>query len=393
MYIPNHDRVPISTINDLMLRYRLSDIATTKKGLEESNTQLTATNKELQSFKTATTTDIDTLKSQVDGNVTTWFFSGTPTLENAPATDWTTDELKDEHIGDLYYDRDTGFSYKFTKTDDVYSWEDEPTTSIVQALAIANAAKDTADNKRRNFVNTPTPPYDEGDIWTTNNGDIKLCVNSKTSDEIYDETDFEIQKTNVYIPNTTTTAVGSDGVKASIVMYSNVISAGFVGGSCLLPCGYSQIGEDIYSKDSLQFDVTIPSNFTITEAKITINHIPVKYYEIGVYQRTGYSRNMKLYKTTGFTTGYLYVETMGADIHTDNFGTWSEISNAFGSTGFTGSDSGHTSSESIDIKSSLSTGFNTLRIETSVATPVSYADMNLKTGACNAILVITGYLS
>ena len=45
---------------------------------------------------------IEALQKQVDGEVTSWFLVGAPTLTNAPAKDWTTDEEKLRHEGDTY---------------------------------------------------------------------------------------------------------------------------------------------------------------------------------------------------------------------------------------------------------------------------------------------------
>ena len=44
----------------------------------------------------------DTLQSQIDGVVDSYFMEGVPTTSNAPANEWTTDELKKRHEGDTY---------------------------------------------------------------------------------------------------------------------------------------------------------------------------------------------------------------------------------------------------------------------------------------------------
>ena len=44
----------------------------------------------------------DTLQSQIDGVVDSYFMEGVPTTSNAPANEWTTDELKQRHEGDTY---------------------------------------------------------------------------------------------------------------------------------------------------------------------------------------------------------------------------------------------------------------------------------------------------
>jgi len=122
----------------------------------------------IANFATVVTqSDLDGLQSQIDGNITSWFYSGVPTLANSPTSTWTSDELKDNHLGDLYYDDATQYAYRFRKSGSVYSWERLLDNDITTALGNAQNAQDTADSKRRVFVVTPTAPYDAGDLWTT----------------------------------------------------------------------------------------------------------------------------------------------------------------------------------------------------------------------------------
>lgn len=126
------------------------------------------------------TGDLATLQSQLDGSITTWFDVVAPTLENAPAVDWTTNTLKDDHLGDIYYDTVTGLAYRFQVLATVYSWAELSDSGVATALAAAAAAQDTADGKRRVFTATPTVPYDVGDLWLTSlsnlTGDLKKCI-------------------------------------------------------------------------------------------------------------------------------------------------------------------------------------------------------------------------
>jgi phage-related protein len=139
----------------------------------------------------STLSTIDDIYEQMDGNITTWFYAGVPTLSNLPASEWTTETLKKEHLGDLYYDQDTGFAYRFTFNDNVYSWTKLLDNDVAEALALANSAQDTADSKRRVFVAQPAPPYDNGDLWF-NNQEIYICQISKAKGEAYAEKDFII---------------------------------------------------------------------------------------------------------------------------------------------------------------------------------------------------------
>lgn len=49
-------------------------------------------------------------------SIETYFLSGEPTLENEPAVNWTTDNLKNQHLRDVYYDNDSGKAYRWSLT-------------------------------------------------------------------------------------------------------------------------------------------------------------------------------------------------------------------------------------------------------------------------------------
>ena len=186
-----NDKPKAVTAEDLMRRYNLEEINRSKKAITTLNDNLTKTNANLEKYVEEVLEDISNLQDQVDGNISTWFFSGIPTLENSPAVDWTTEEEKANHLGDLYYDKDTGYAYRFSLENNVYSWLKLTDSDVTEALALANAAQDTADSKRRVFVTTPTPPYDVGDIWFKDNADLYRCRASRSSGE-YSEVDWII---------------------------------------------------------------------------------------------------------------------------------------------------------------------------------------------------------
>lgn len=169
------------TAEDLIRRYNLENLKSDRKLIQTIKENANNTNNLLNNFIDATVSDLQNLQDQVDGNIATWFFSGVPTLENLPAMDWTTAEDKNNHLGDLYYDKDTGYAYRFTLDDTTYSWMKLSDSDIAEALAIANAAQDTADSKRRVFVTQPTPPYDVGDIWIKEDTDLYRCRASRSS--------------------------------------------------------------------------------------------------------------------------------------------------------------------------------------------------------------------
>lgn len=177
------------TIEQLKRQYNL-DNKQMKQAIEQSKTNLIKVENELNGYIDSTTKELKKIQDQVDGNITTWFFSGVPTLENNPAVEWTEEKEKNNHLGDLYYDKDTGYAYRFTLEDTIYSWMKLTDSDISEALALANTAKDTADSKRRVFVEQPTPPYDSGDFWLKNK-ELYICQVSKETGP-FEENDFII---------------------------------------------------------------------------------------------------------------------------------------------------------------------------------------------------------
>ena len=49
-----------------------------------------------------TKTEVEALQKQIDGEISSWFFEGEPTLSNKPASEWNDETLKQRHEGDIY---------------------------------------------------------------------------------------------------------------------------------------------------------------------------------------------------------------------------------------------------------------------------------------------------
>lgn len=137
------------------------------------------------------TTDINNLQSQIDGQIETFFYDYEPTLQNIPASEWTTNEERKKHEGDLFYWKSKGYAYRFMQDGATWKWQLVQDTDITLALAAAEKAQDTADHKRRAFVVQPEPPYDIGDLWTQGKtGDLMRCRVARASGS-YDSSDWE----------------------------------------------------------------------------------------------------------------------------------------------------------------------------------------------------------
>lgn len=137
------------------------------------------------------TTDINNLQSQIDGQIETFFYDYEPTLQNIPASGWTTNEERKKHEGDLFYWKSKGYAYRFMQDGATWKWQLVQDTDITLALAAAEKAQDTANHKRRVFVVQPEPPYDIGDLWSQGSGgDLMRCKVARASGS-YDSSDWE----------------------------------------------------------------------------------------------------------------------------------------------------------------------------------------------------------
>lgn len=134
----------------------------------------------LNTFKEEYKNDMASYKEQLDEKVETWFYNYAPTTQNKPASDWTTDTLKSQHAGDLFYNTSNGYTYRWTGT----AWARIKDNDINTAMTAASKAQDTADGKRTVFTSQPTVPYDEGDLWASGGDDGKtlmVCVKSRAT--------------------------------------------------------------------------------------------------------------------------------------------------------------------------------------------------------------------
>lgn len=136
------------------------------------------------------------MQDQIDSKAEQHFYAYGPTLDNEPAKSWTTNEEKEKHVDDLFYNTETGKAYRFMKGDDgSYKWELVQDKDVTNALEAASKAQDTADGKRRVFTadaskdEHPDPPYDEGDLWYTG-AEVLVCGKPKAKDEAYDAGDW-----------------------------------------------------------------------------------------------------------------------------------------------------------------------------------------------------------
>ena len=153
------------------------------------------TEKKLIKYAESVTKSLQNLQEQVDGQVEDWYYDYEPSVNNLPASEWTTQEEKEKHIGDRFFWKSKGYAYRFMQDNTEWKWVLLKDTDITTALKNAADAKDIADGKRRTFLQQPVPPYDVGDLWMDGTN-ILACVIPKVKDGIYAASDWS--KLNKY---------------------------------------------------------------------------------------------------------------------------------------------------------------------------------------------------
>ena len=131
------------------------------------------------------------LSAQIDGKAETWRQS------TDPSKSWTTDALKKQHKGDLWYNTTEQKSYFYSGS----AWEQmkaEPPSGVYDAI----------DGKAQIFVSQPKPPYSVGDLWfDSTSADIMTCVTARESG-LYVAGDW--QKRNKYTDDSAVKAVSKE---------------------------------------------------------------------------------------------------------------------------------------------------------------------------------------
>lgn len=111
----------------------------------DKQAQINTIERGLNSFRVEYDETIRQVESQLDNKANTWY------QDFDPSQEWTTDELKQEHIGDLWYDTNVGQSFMWNGTE----W-------VTQG--VPDEIFDTIDGKSSIFVRKPET-YRANDVW------------------------------------------------------------------------------------------------------------------------------------------------------------------------------------------------------------------------------------
>jgi len=155
----NQDKRKSLTAEELRQRYNFEDIEKTKKATQLIRETLNRVEVQFQRFIDIINRSLSEYPSQADGNITAWFFNGIPTTTQPEFT------TPLDHLGDVYYDRDSGKVYEYELVDNNYEWVEIIDAKTIEVLSIEASAADTADNSRVVNIVQPTPPYSIGDVY------------------------------------------------------------------------------------------------------------------------------------------------------------------------------------------------------------------------------------
>lgn len=176
-------------------------IVFTQNGQEKTLEELGSEAMESKNFINNTLPGIlDEIKAQLDGQIEQHFYQIDPSpLSTAPGSEdgvpnsgWTDSTMKENHLGDLYYNTTSGKVWRYVKIQwrphpgyapgTFYVWQELQDSELAQAIAIANEALELGKEKNRIFTSTPVTPYDVGDLWVQGaTGDIMRCKTARES--------------------------------------------------------------------------------------------------------------------------------------------------------------------------------------------------------------------
>lgn len=182
----------------------------------------------LQDFLVSMQGRLSSVMQQSDKQLVFWFGDVVPTLTTEPANEWADDATKELHVHDIYYNRSYvetggGRAYSFERNPDgSFSWHEITDADVLKSLEAAKHAQDTADGKRRMFVQErPVPPYDKGDQWSNATleeykNDLLVCVRPKAAGEEFNIEDWQAAQEFTTKQFETSLKVGDKSISAVV---------------------------------------------------------------------------------------------------------------------------------------------------------------------------------
>lgn len=235
---------------------------------------------------------ITDLTKQIDGKIESWFQT------SDPATSWTTNAVKAKHVGDMWYNSTTKLLKRYSSS---YAWVTIEDQKAIDAYNTASTAKDTADGKRRVFVDTPYAPYDIGDLWVDGT-QLRRCATKKVSGQSYNVNDWV---TCVAYDNTKTVIDGGLVTSGTIQVAGSTttILAGMTGQGTASTSIRFWAGASFENRATAPFRVLQNGKVIMTNAEVSgiVNATGGTFRNVYIY---GSLRNPCTYVGDSFTSNY-----------------------------------------------------------------------------------------
>lgn len=285
------DRAVVRTAADLEKKYNFAKLLGLSQNIETNSENLIKVQNELNNMLNTLIINLgDVLDSQSD--ISLWFYQGVPTTSNNPYISW---DNPDDHIGDIYYDQNSGYVYKYTST----GWIQQSDLNLINAMALTNAELDVStDHERKVFISQPTIPYSSGDWWILEDGTLKICQLGKESGE-YDSNDFVVSSKYV-----TTVASKQDNTITVLKGTVTEISDNYVSVTDLATGGSTTIaGENITTgniKSANYSQGVSGTNINLNDGKISTKNVTIDDEGMKL------SNGAKVVGNNGLKNTYLY---------------------------------------------------------------------------------------
>ena len=135
------------------------------------------------------------VKDVIDGAIETYTGTVVPTLNNTPASSWTTTKLKDQHIGDVYYvvnsaSQQNGYCYRFSKSGSTYSWQlikDSDVTAALQRLQTAEGKISNIESFDEEIATFKTETEGEISTLQTKTTSLETSLGDKVDKTVFNE--------------------------------------------------------------------------------------------------------------------------------------------------------------------------------------------------------------
>lgn len=271
--------------NTYLTKSNASNTYATKSMVEQTSQSITSSVEATY----ATKATVESLENIANNAIQTWMSSGVPTLSNKPASDWTTSELKSQHSGDIYYDTDTGYSYRFGSSDgSTYSWALIKDTDISKALADAAKAQKTADSATSGVSElkasipvtyaTKTELTQKADSITSRVEEVaqagtatssKVTQLEQKTDEIKSTVSEQGSKLNNAVTTISQVSQKADSISSTVQQVQGDLNSIDVGGTNLAKLGrygfHPWVINTSYDKNEDLYAFTIPANLPASE--------------------------------------------------------------------------------------------------------------------------------